>query len=186
MSGVRVLAFALFIVVQAASQDASKMFPYPVPQDGPSTPPVRAQCKFSDGKAITVDYSTRHVKVDPPPYGAAWVTVFDDITFVTGEGLITVKGISLPPGAYTIVPSTNTYPVHNNWTLLMKGQAGGELRVPMSVTKLASPAENSAISFEHTGGSCMMNLNSKNSNTRVSVEFTEKMQICRLQIRAGD
>ena len=31
MSGVKVLAFALFVVVQAASQDASKVLPYPVP-----------------------------------------------------------------------------------------------------------------------------------------------------------
>src|ERR1700721_1948728 len=90
MSGVRVLAFALFVVVHAASQDPSKMFPYPLPQDGPSSLPVQARCKFSDGKTITVDYSTRHVKTDLSPFdlrptGGGWATVFNGITFVTDE-----------------------------------------------------------------------------------------------------
>lgn len=77
MSGVKMLALALFIVVQAVSQDAPKMFPYPVPQDGPSSPPAQARCKFSDGKTITVDDSTRHVKTDLSPFdlrptGGGW------------------------------------------------------------------------------------------------------------------
>ena len=170
MSGVKVLAVTLFIVGQATSQDASKMFPYPVPQEGPSSPKMQAQCKFSDGKTITVDYSTRHVKVRkgyPPPYGDIWQTVFDDIMFVTDESLITVKEV-IPAGDYTIV-ATPDYA-----TLLLKKSTGGESRVPMSVRRLVSPAENSAILFEHTGGSCMMRVNWKNSNTQLSVEFTEK------------
>ena len=177
MSGVKVLAFALFVVVQAASQDASKVFPYPVPQDGPSSAPVQSRCKFSDGKTIAVGYSTRHIRADLSPYdlqptGGGWATVFDDITLVTDESFITVEGITVPARNYTIIPA-----IH--WPMLaikliMKTHNGGELRVPMSVTRLTSPADNSAISFEHTGGSCMMYVNSKNSVKQLSVEFTEK------------
>jgi hypothetical protein len=169
MSGVKVLALALFLAVQAASQDASKMFPYPLAQDGPSSPHVRTQCRFSDGTLITVDYSTRHIKVESSAYGKEeqWRTAFNDITFVTDENLITTKKI-VPAGDYTIVASPDIA------TLSLRRNTGGESHVSMSAAKLASPAENSAISFEHTGGSCMMHVNWKNSNTRLSVEFTEK------------
>jgi hypothetical protein len=203
MSGVKALAFALFVAaVQAASQDGSQvfsntappgwktnqsavfavgqaaraevfqMFPYPVPADGPSGPQMQAQCKFSDGKAITVDYSTRHVKVHVPLFGDGWQTVFNDIKFVTDESLVTVKRLSVPAGDYTIaVPerSPMVFPI-----LFMKRHTGGEFSMPMSVTKLASPAENSAISFEHTGGSCMMQVSEKNWSTQFSVEFRER------------
>jgi hypothetical protein len=177
MRGVKVLTFALLIVVEAVSQDAPKLFAYPVPQDGPSSPPVHARCKFSDGKTIAVDYSTRHVKADLSPFdlrptGAGWATIFNDISFVTDESIITVEGTSVPEGDYAIVPDVHFPMVAIK--LIMKTHNGGELRVPMSVTKLALPAENSAISFDHTGGSCMMRVNSKNSNTQLSVEFTEK------------
>jgi len=45
-------------------------------------------------------------------------------------------------------------------------------RVPMSVTKLSSPVESFTISFDHTGGSCMMQM--RWENTQASVEFSEK------------
>jgi len=202
MSGVKVLAFALFVVVQATSQDGwqvfsntappewrinqsalfavgraarpdvFQMFPYPVPDDGPSGPQMQAQCKFSDGKVITVDYSTRHVKIRVPLFGDSWQTVFDDIEFVADESLVTVKGLSVPAGGYTIAVSERSprvFPI-----LFMKRHKGGESSVPMSVTTLASPAENSAIAFEHIGGSCMMHVNEKNWSTQFSVEFRER------------
>jgi hypothetical protein len=133
--------------------------------------------QVSDGKTITVDYSTRHVKTDLSPFdlrptGGGWATVFNDITFVTDEDLITVEGMSVRAGDYTIAPTVHLPMVAMK--LAMKTHDGGELRVPMSVTKLSSPAENTAIRFEHTGGSCMIHLSSKNSNHELSVESTEK------------
>jgi hypothetical protein len=56
----------------------------------------------------------------------------------------------------------------------MREDKGAELRVPMSATKFPSPADKSAISFNHTGGSCTMQVNWKNENTQVSLEFTER------------
>jgi Protein of unknown function (DUF2911) len=114
MSAVRVLAFALFIVVRAASQDASKVSP--VPQEGrsnQSSPPAQAQCKFSDGKTITVDYSSprmrgRKIFGNLVPYGEVWRTGANEATtFVTNENLITVKGTSVPAGDYTIFTVPN-------------------------------------------------------------------------------
>jgi len=201
MSRVRVLAFALFIVVQAASQDMSKvssytapqewktnpfalftagrvarpdvvqMFPYPVPEDGPSTPPEQVNCTVSDGKTISVNYSTRHVKQKRPLLGDEWVTVFDNIIFVTDKRLTTAEAMSVPADDYTIAVPAHLRRVF--LTLFMKRQKGGELRVPLSPTKLTLPAENSAISFQHTGGSCMMQIYTKNWDTQLSVEFTE-------------
>jgi hypothetical protein len=203
MCGGKVLTLALFIAVQAASQDMSKvlsyvapqewktnpfasftaawpdafqMFPYPVPEDGPSGPPEQAQCRFSGGKRVTVNYSTRHLKAQDwdyrLPYKRIWVTVFDEIKFTTDESLVTVKGIGVPAGDYTISAGP-IFGKRGGWTLYMRGNNGVELQVPMSERKLASPAENSAISFEHTGGSCVMRVNVKNGNTQASVEFTE-------------
>src|SRR5580704_3531352 len=201
---VSVLAFALLIVVQAVSQegprvssyaappewhtnpfasptpglsarlDALQMLPYSVPEYGPSSSPQQAQCGFADGKTIAVRYSTRHVRdqQDMPPDGDAWRTVFNDIIFVTGESLITAKGIGVPAGEYTIAV-TNPIP-RVFLKLVMKSRNGGELRLPLTATKLASPAETSAISFERTGGSCMMRVDETNWNTQLSVEFTEK------------
>ncbi|MGO9126107.1 MAG: hypothetical protein ACLP6G_14620 [Terriglobales bacterium] len=166
---------------QPARPDASQMFSYPVPEDGPSSPPMQAECRFSDGKTITVDYSTRHLKAYPLPYSTrwhplqsvGWVTVFDDINLVTDETLVTAKGMSVPPGKYTVAVPGHTWGIVFP-DLVIKEREGGELRVPMSASDLASPAESSAVSFEHTGGRCMMHVNSKNWDTQLSVEFTEE------------
>ena len=173
------LAFALLTVVRAAAQDASKVVLSP--QEGGGKQPsssARAQCKFSDGKTITVNYSSPRVRGrkifgDLVPYGQVGRTGANEATtFVTDEDLITVKGTSVPAGSYTIL----TVPNPDRWTLIINKNTAyetGELaRVPMSVTKVSSPVENFTVSFEHTGGSCMMHMNWE--NTRASLEFTEK------------
>jgi hypothetical protein len=186
MSAIRMLAFALFIVVRAATQDASKAVP--VPQQGRGnrpSPPAQAQCKFADGKTITVDYSSPRMKGrkifgNLVPYGEVWRTGANEATtFVTNDHLVTVKGTSVPAGNYTIF----TVPNADKWTLIINKHTGEggtpykyeseELaRVPMSITTLSSPVENFTISFDHTGGSCMMHMNWE--NTQASLEFTEK------------
>ena len=45
-------------------------------------------------------------------------------------------------------------------------------RVPMSVTKLSSAVESFTISFDQTGGSCMMHMSWE--NTQASLEFAGK------------
>jgi len=140
-----ILAFALFLALRAASQDVPK-------------PQRQARCKFSDGKTITVTYSSERIRT---------------ISLLTDERLVTVKGISVPAGDYTIFPVRDS---HNNWTLTMRKRTGrGELPpVPMSATTPALPVENFTVSFDHTSGSCMMHWGSEKSNVLLSLEFTQK------------
>jgi len=45
---------------------------------------------------------------------------------------------------------------------------------PISVTTSGLPIENPEVSFDHTGGSCMMHWSQKKSGTALGLEFTEK------------
>lgn len=149
------------------------------------SPPAKAQCKFSDGKTITVDYSSPRMKGRKifsalVPYGEVWRTGANEATtFVTTTDLAAAKGTNIPAGSYTIF----TIPESDKWTLIVNKQTGEwgtpykyeseELaRVPMSVAPTSSPVENFAISFDHTGGSCTMRVAWE--NTQASVEFTTK------------
>jgi hypothetical protein len=94
----------------------------------------------------------------------------------TDESLVTVKGMSVPAGDYTVFPARDS---HKNWALTMRKQTGKgqslELPpVPMSVTTPALPLGNVTVSFDQTGGSCMMHWASEKSNILLSLEFTKK------------
>ena len=148
------------------------------------SPPAKADCKFSDGKTITVDYSSPRMKGrkifgDLVPYGQVWRAGANEATtFVTTANLTTVK-TNVPAGSYTLF----TVPESGKWTLIINKHTGEwgvpykyeseELaRVPMTVSKTSAPVENFTISFDHTGGSCTLQLSWE--NTQASVEFTEK------------
>src|SRR5438105_14979011 len=85
------------------------------------SPPEQAQCKFSDGKTITVDYSSPRVRGrkifgELVPYGEVWRTGANEATtFVVDENFITAEGISLPAGSYTIF----TVPNPDRWMLII-------------------------------------------------------------------
>src|SRR6266542_6598548 len=109
--------FALCLVA-IAQQDKSKR----------PSPPAQAQCEFSDGKTITVDYSSPRVRGrkifgELVPYGKVWRTGANEATtFVTNENLITVKGTRIPPGSYTIF----TVPNSDTRTLIINKHTGQE------------------------------------------------------------
>jgi len=154
------------------------------------SPPVQAQCKFADGKTITVDYSsprTHDPKTHQPrkiygalvPYGEVWRTGANDATAFVTDANLTVGGKDVPAGSYTIF----TVPAADKWTLIINKKTGewgipykyesDELaRVDMQVSKTASPVENFTIAFDQTGGGCTMHLDWE--NTRASVEVAEK------------
>ena len=74
-SGFAVLVIALLSVLSSAQQDKSKR----------PSPPAQAQCKFSDGKTISVDYSSprakgRKIFGELVPYGQVWRTGANDAT----------------------------------------------------------------------------------------------------------
>src|SRR6266581_2932093 len=77
------------------------------------SPPAQAQCKFADGKTITVDYSsprTHDPKTHQPrkiygglvPYGQVWRTGANDATTLVTDTNLTVGGKDVPAGSYTI------------------------------------------------------------------------------------
>jgi len=160
--------------VAAAQQDRSQR----------PSPPAQAQCKFSDGKTITVDYSSPRMKDRKifgglVPWGQVWRTGANEATtFVTATDL-TVAGKDIPAGSYTIF----TVPKSDSWTLIINKHTGEwgipytyeseELvRVPMSASKTPAPVENFTISFDQTGDSCTLQLSWE--NTTASVKFGEK------------
>jgi hypothetical protein len=141
-----ILAFGCFLTIQAVSQDTSK-------------PQTQAQCQFSDGKKITVSYSSE----------------LSHYQLVTDGNLVTIKGVPVPAGDYIVVRRLES---PNHWDLIMrnaeKGQSSDLPPLPMSVTTFTSPVGNVRISFDQTGGSCMLHWASEKSNMLLSLEFTEK------------
>ena len=142
-----ILAFALFLTVRAAAQEVPK-------------PSRQAQCRFSDGSAITVTYSYER----------------RGYLFVTDGSLVTVKGVQVPVGDYTIFPAKES---DNDWALKMKKTIMGRGTwvlppLSMSFATPASPVGDFPISFDQTGGSCMMYWSQKKPDTVLSLEFTKE------------
>ena len=180
MKNIALIAALLCATVAAAQQDKSQR----------ASPPAQAQCKFSDGKTITVDYSSPRVR-DPKthevrkimgglvPYGQVWRTGANEATtFVTGADL-TVAGKDVPAGSYTIF----TVPNADRWTLIVNKHTGEwgipykyeseELvRVPMSVSATSGSVENFTISFAQSGGGCTLQVSWE--NTQASLAIGEK------------
>lgn len=148
------------------------------------SPPAQAQCKFADGKTITVDYSSprakgRKIFGELVPNGQVWRTGANEATtFVTNADL-TVGSTTVPVGSYTIF----TIPNQDKWTLIINKKTGewgipykyesDELgRVDMKASQTPSPVENFTIAFDQMGGGCTLNM--RWENTQASVEFVEK------------
>jgi len=165
--------FALCLVA-TAQQDKSKR----------PSPPAQAQCKFSDGTTITMDYSSPRMKGrkifgDLVPYGEVWRTGANDATTFVTTANLTAEGKDIPAGNYTIF----TVPTQDKWTLIVNKHTGewgipykyeseGLARAPMSVSKTSSPVENFTIAFDQSGGGCTLQLSWE--NTQASAKFTEK------------
>src|SRR5271154_2081973 len=163
----------LALTVLASGQDKGKR----------PSPPAHAQCKLSDGKTITVDYSSprakgRKIFGDLVPYGEVWRTGANDATtFVTSANL-SVGGKDVPAGSYTVF----TVPNADKWTLIINKKTGewgapykyesDELdRVDMRVSKTSAPVENLTIAFDQGGSKCTLNVEWE--NTRASVDITK-------------
>ena len=185
MKKIALVAALFFAFTTLVSAQMSK------PQDKSKrpSPPASAECKFSDGKTIMIDYSSPRMNgrkifgtADEKalvPYGEVWRTGANEATtFVTGTNL-TVGGKAVPAASYTIF----TIPKADSWTLVISKKTGewgtdyaGEkedlVRVPMSVSKTAVPVENFTIAFDQAGGKCILRMEWE--NTRASVEITNK------------
>jgi Protein of unknown function (DUF2911) len=161
-------------LIATAQQDKSKR----------PSPAEQAQCKFSDGKTITVDYSSprakgRKIFGDLVPYGQVWRTGANEATTFVTTAALTVEGKDVPAGSYTIF----TVPEKDKWTLIINKHTGEwgipykyeseELaRAPMSVSSAGSPVENFTISFDQSGSSCTLKMSWE--TTQASVKVSEK------------
>jgi hypothetical protein len=152
------------------------------------SPPASAECKFSNGKTVKIDYSSPRAKGRKifgeesdkalVPYGKIWRTGANDATTFVTDVNLTVGGKSVPAGSYTIfsVPKADAW-----WLVISKktgewgtdypGESEDLVRVPMSVSKTAAPVENFLIAFDQAGGKCTLRMEWE--NTRASVEITK-------------
>ena len=170
----KIIAF-LFILAMCASALA---------QQQPLSPKAKADCKFSDGKTITVDYSSprakgRKIFGDLVPYGQVWRTGANDATTFVTTAALSVDGKDVPAGSYTIF----TVPEKDKWTLIINKHTGEwgipykyeseELaRVPMSASSTGSAVENFTIAFDQSGSACTLKMSWE--NTQASVNVSEK------------
>ncbi|MGA2202335.1 MAG: DUF2911 domain-containing protein [Terriglobales bacterium] len=184
MKNFALLAVSLFAVATFASaqmgmgQDKSKR----------PSPPASAECKFSDGTTIKVDYSSPRAKGRKifgtasekalVPYGEIWRTGANEATTFVSDTNLTVGGKAVLAGSYTIF----TIPKADKWTLIInkknaewgipyKYEADELARVDMQVSKTPAPVENFTIAFDPTGSNCTLRMEWE--NTRASVEITK-------------
>jgi hypothetical protein len=153
------------------------------------SPPASAECKFSNGKTIKVDYSSPRMKgrkIFGPasekalvPFEEVWRTGANEATTFDTTANVTVGGKEVPAGNYTIF----TIPNADKWTLIISKKTGewgipypGEkddlARVPMAVAKTSGPVEDFTIALDQAGSKCTLRMEWE--NTRASVEITEK------------
>jgi len=153
------------------------------PGDRPS-PPAKADCRFADGKAIHVDYSSprmrgRKIFGDLVPYGSEWRTGANEATTFVINTDVTIGGKAVPAGSYTLF----TLPKADSWQLIISKQTGewgipypGASsdfdRYPMKLSKLNSPLENMTIAFDAAGAVCTLNVEWE--TTKASIAITEK------------
>lgn len=168
------LAILVMSMSVSAQQDKSKR----------PSPAASAQCKFSDGKTISVEYSSPRAKGRKifgglVPYGEIWRTGANDATSFVSNANLTADGKDIPAGNYTIF----TIPAQDKWTLIVNKHTGEwgipykyqseELaRLPMQSSSTSSPVENFTISFNQGGGTCTMQMSWE--STQASITFTEK------------
>jgi Protein of unknown function (DUF2911) len=147
------------------------------------SPAANAQCKFTDGKSIKVDYSSPRVKGrkiygELVPFGQVWRTGANEATTFVNDANVSIAGKDVPAGNYTMF----TVPNQDKWTLIISKKTGewgipypeGQdlVRADMSVSKTSAPVENFTISFHEMGTGCHMYIDWE--NTRATVEITEK------------
>jgi hypothetical protein len=149
-----------------------------------ASPPAKADCKFSDGKTIHVDYSSPRMKGRKifgglVPFGEPWRAGANEATTFVIDADMNVAGKTVPAGSYTLF----ALPTADAWTLIISKQTGewgvpypGESydfgRVPMKVSKLDSPMEDFMIAFDQGGGTCTLRLAWE--STQASVQISEK------------
>lgn len=164
----------LTFTVLVSAQDKSKR----------PSPPAQAQCKFSDGKTLTINYSSprakgRKIFGELVPYGQVWRTGANEATTFVTDTNLAVGGKDVPAGSYTMF----TVPNADKWTLIINKKTGewgipykyeGDelVRADMKVSATPSPVENFTIALAPMGGGCTLSINWE--STQASTSINEK------------
>jgi|SRR5271155_747784 len=151
---------------------------------GKPSPPASASCDLGGGKTIKTNYSSprmkgRKIYGELVPFGEVWRTGANEATTFVTSADVAIGGKTVPAGSYTIF----TVPDADKWTLIINKKTGewgipykyegDELaRVDMKVSKLPSPVENFAISYDKSGSACTMHIDWE--TTRASVDISAK------------
>jgi hypothetical protein len=180
-----VLLATIFLAIAAVAVPSFAQDPAPRP-----SPSAKANCAFSDGKSVNIDYSSPRAKGRKifgglVPYGQVWRAGANEATTFVIDTDVVVGGKTVPAGAYTIF----TIPNQDKWTLVISkktknakggpvwgvpypGEADDFARVDMKPSTLPSNVENFAISFDKSASGCTMNLDWE--TTRASIDISEK------------
>lgn len=148
------------------------------------SPAASTECKFADGKSVTINYSSprmrgRKIFGELVPFGKVWRAGANEATtFVTDVDLV-VGGKAVPAGKYTL----HAVPEESKWTLIVSkvtagwgipypGEAQDFTRTEMMVSKLSAPLEEFTITLKGSGGACSLSMGWE--TTRATVEIGEK------------
>ena len=152
------------------------------------SPPASAECKFSDGKTVKIDYSSPRAKGRKifgeasdgalVPFGQVWRTgANESTTFVTNTNVM-VGGKAVPAGSYTIftVPKADALTLviskkTGEWGTDYPGEKEDLVRVPVSVSRNGPPVENFLIAFDQSGSKCKLRMEWE--TTIASVDVTK-------------
>ena len=122
------------------------------------SPPATAEATIN-GKKVSIAYSQpsirgRKIMGGLVPYGKVWRTGANAATTLTTETDVTIGGVSVPKGTYTLY----SLPSEDGWKLIINkhtGQWGTEYdpaqdlaRVDLKKEMLTAPVETFVISFE--------------------------------------
>jgi hypothetical protein len=146
------------------------------------SPPAKAECKLSDGKSVTIDYSSPRAKGRKifgglVPYGQVWRAGANEATTFVTSSDITVGGKTVPAGKYTIF----TVPAEDKWTLVISKKTGewgtaypgpdNDLaRIDMKVSKTSAPVENFTITFDQAGAGCTLKMEWETTEASVDIK----------------
>jgi hypothetical protein len=159
----------------AAQQDKSKR----------PSPPASAECKFTGGKSVKIDYSSprakgRKVMGELVPFGKVWRLGANEATSLVSTAALTIGGKAVPAGSYTLF----VVPEQTKWTLIISKKTGewgipypGETedlaRAEMMVSALPAPVENFTIALDGAGPkACTLRVEWE--STRVTVAVNEQ------------
>jgi hypothetical protein len=146
-----------------------------------ASPHVKTTWTIS-GATVSIEYGRPYLKgrseAQMMPIGAPWRTGADEATVITSNKPLTFGTIKLEPGSYTI----NTQPGEKEWQLILGklGKAGQwgvpylsalEIgRVPMKLTKNATPVEQVTYTIDNAGGQTSLRI--EWGTVRVSTPFS--------------